>query len=426
MSNLRNVSRIRAEGVLDEFSYDIRYGGSDDGGRIRVIYAPNGRGKTNFIKAVSYLLTPSLESLQALIEVPIRRLTVEFEGGGSVGIDRQAAFAGSFTATANLPGETNEEHSLVIEPSDFAGRLYRRVWDERQDFNRYVEAATALTTGAALIGDDRLALSVDEMRENIRGDGAYSSPRRRGPGSVGRLLDRVERMLSQSAFAGLARETAAAGVYAQITRTTLAGSKNLTSASARGALESKIADLIRAGAAYEPYGLLSLRQLRDISSQLTDARQNSGQLPTLHRILNPYLDSVQDQVESLAPALQLIDTFVTGVNSFLDRKELRFSTSHGISLVGGSDGVQLQPDVLSSGERHLLYLMSHAILATADRPLLVIDEPELSLGIEWQRNLLPELLRCTASAGVQFLVASHSLQVMNAVPRRDIVLPGEG
>jgi predicted ATPase len=72
-----------------------------------------------------------------------------------------------------------------------------------------------------------------------------------------------------------------------------------------------------------------------------------------------------------------------------------------------------------------LLLMSHAILATAERPLLVIDEPELSLGIEWQRDLLPELLRCTASAEVQFLIASHSLQVMNAVPRQDIILPSE-
>jgi predicted ATPase len=71
-------------------------------------------------------------------------------------------------------------------------------------------------------------------------------------------------------------------------------------------------------------------------------------------------------------------------------------------------------------------LMSQAILATTDRPLVIIDEPELSLGIEWQRNLIPELLACTATAGVQFLVASHSLQVMNAVVRTDIIHPTEG
>lgn len=425
MTDQRNVVRIQAEGVLDEFSYDVEFAGAGDSGRMRVVYAPNGRGKTNFLRAVSYLLIPSIESLQALVEVPVRRMVIELEGGGSIGLERKTAFAGSYTLTARRTNDAVEPAAVLsIDPSDFAGRLYRRVWDEREDFSKYLSAVSEMSTSATLIGDDRLAPIPEDPRDTPRAEPGYGSPRRRGAGSVARLLERVERMLSQSAFAGLARETAAVGVYAQITRTTLAGTQNLNASEARAALEQQIQRLIEAGAGYEHYGLLSLRQLRDISTQLSSARQNNAQLPTLHRILKPYLDSVQDQVDSLAPALQLIDTFVTGVNRFLDRKQLRFSTSGGINLVG-TDSAKLQPDGLSSGERHLLYLMSHAILATSDRPLVVIDEPELSLGIEWQRDLLPELLRCTASAKVQFLVASHSLQVMSAVAREDIIQPSE-
>lgn len=423
MSEQASIASITAEGVLNEFSYAVPFDANADTGRMRVIYAPNGRGKTNFLRAVSALLTPSLESLQALIEIPIRKLQIDFEGGGSLGLERRDAFEGRFSVRATPSESANLKVELSIDPSDFAGRLYRRVWDEREDYAKYVSLAQKLSPSATLISDDRLSPVLDDTRESLRPDAALLSQRRRSVGTVNRLLERVERMFSQSAFTSLSRESSA-GVYAQITRTTLEGSETLSSSEARTALEYQISGLLDSAIGYETYGLFSLRQLRDISSQLTSARQNSAQLPMLHRILKPYLDNVQDQIDALATTLQLVDTFVSGVNKFLDRKELKFTTQHGISLVG-RDGTALQPESLSSGERHLLYLMSCSILSTVDRPLVVIDEPELSLGIEWQRDLLPELLRCTESSTVQFLVASHSLQVMNAVPHDEIIQPGE-
>ena len=422
MSEPSAVAHIQAEGVLAEFGYDVRFGAPDDAGRMRVIYAPNGRGKTNFLRAVNFTLNPSLDSLQALVEIPIKTLVIEFLSGATVTVTRESAFDGSFTATAT--DEEGSEVSVGVDPADFAGRLYRRAWDERSDYTRYSRMVAGFTRGGVLIGDDRLAPSIDDLREVARADQSYAAARRKAVGSVTRLLERVERMLTQSALASLSRESASTGVYAGITRTTLQGTENLTAASARRSLEKQIAALLRDGAGHEKYGLLSLRQVRDIRSQMNAVRANDRNLPTLHRILTPFLESLQDQATSLRPAQQLIDTFVTAVNKFLDRKVLRFSAATGIELYG-RDQTRLQPESLSSGERHLLFLLSHAILATVERPLLIIDEPELSLGLEWQRDLLEELLRCSASAGVQFLIASHSVQVMGGLASGEIIKPSE-
>ncbi|OII41030.1 hypothetical protein BIU99_04245 [Plantibacter sp. MMLR14_011] len=125
-------------------------------------------------------------------------------------------------------------------------------------------------------------------------------------------------------------------------------------------------------------------------------------------------------MENLQPAQRLIDTFVASVNGFLERKHLTFSMSDGIKLVG-RNGEDLDSDNLSSGEKHLLLLLSSAVLARSNGALMIIDEPELSLGLRWQRKLLSELLRCTEGSGVQFLVASHSTQIMADVP--DIIRP---
>lgn len=420
-SDLR-IRSIKADGVLNDFGYFVEFASASDDDRMRLIYAPNGRGKTNFLKAVSAVVQPSPESLQSLIEIPLAQLNIEFAAGGSIAVTRKKGVTGAFAATVRTP-DARTPCRITVDPTDFAGRLYRRVWDDRDDYNAYATAVSRLSSGAIFIGDDRLAPPSDDAREAGRVE-SPNYPARRRQRTVSRLLETVERMLTQSAFASLSREREQAGIYAQITRTTLQGSQSITATAARTQLETQIERLLRDGSPLEKYRLLSMRQVREISGQISNARSNHSQFPALHRILTPYFASLEQQIESLAPAQELIDTYVTSVNRFLDRKRLEFTASDGIRL-HGRDGRQLHPENLSSGERHLLLLLSNAILATAEGQLMIIDEPELSLGIEWQRDLLPELLRCSQSGAVQFLIASHSVQVMSSVDRSTIVRPSE-
>ncbi|MDR2256482.1 MAG: ATP-binding protein [Arthrobacter sp.] len=415
------IHSIKAKRVLGEFTYEIAFSSEPEDGRMRLIYAPNGRGKTNLLRAINAALSASTDALQTLIEIPFAELTVKFVSGGTISITRENDIIGSFKASAFSPMQ--EQIDIDVNSADFAGRLYRRALSERENFTAYIKLVADLSPGAVFIGDDRLASEFDESPQATQADRAHRQNERRR-GSVTGLLDAVERMLTQSALVSLSRDSEQTGIYEQLTKNTLSGTARLTTSEARSALEDQIELLLGDGIPLEQYQLLSMRQLRNISTQLHAARANDRQLPVLHQILKPYLDSLGDQIDSLAPAYELIDTYVKGVNKFLDRKELKFTASRGIILVG-RNGDPLHPDSLSSGERHLIILLSRAILATVTQPLLIIDEPELSLGIEWQRDLIPELLRCTASASIQFIVASHSVQVMGAVESADIVSPVE-
>ncbi|UYB36360.1 ATP-binding protein [Arthrobacter koreensis] len=422
--NDRAITKIEAQGVLGEFSYVVEYPTTSGPDRMRLIYAPNGRGKTNFLRAVSAALTPTPESLASLVEIPFASLRLDFANGGRIVINRDSNTVGPFTASASA-GINGEEFSVTVDPAELGGRMYRRVWENRADFYNYSQAVGELSPGAIFIGDDRLVpVLSDENVDGVRNEGNPYTTSRRRRGSVSTLLEAVERMLTQEALAALSNESEQTGIYAQITRTTLEGSDAILASEARAALEEQIGALLDLGKPLERYGLLSMRQVRVISDQISVARANARNLPAVHTILRPYLDSLHDQITALSPAQELIDTFVTSVNHFLDRKELQFTASRGIRLVG-RDGNNLHPESLSSGERHLLLLLSQAVLATGERRLVIVDEPELSLGIEWQRDLLPEMLQCSAPGNVQFLVASHSLQVMNAIELDSIVRPGE-
>ena len=43
----------------------------------------------------------------------------------------------------------------------------------------------------------------------------------------------------------------------------------------------------------------------------------------------------------------------------------------------------------------------------------MIDEPEISLNVKWQRELIQSLLEITEGANVQFIFASHSIELIS-------------
>jgi predicted ATP-binding protein involved in virulence len=42
----------------------------------------------------------------------------------------------------------------------------------------------------------------------------------------------------------------------------------------------------------------------------------------------------------------------------------------------------------------------------------MIDEPEISLNVKWQRQLVQSLLSITDGASIQFIFASHSMELL--------------
>jgi predicted ATP-dependent endonuclease of OLD family len=52
------------------------------------------------------------------------------------------------------------------------------------------------------------------------------------------------------------------------------------------------------------------------------------------------------------------------------------------------------------------------LVARENSRLFIIDEPEISLNVKWQRQLLDVLLACTSGTSLQFLVATHSIEMV--------------
>ena len=122
-------------------------------------------------------------------------------------------------------------------------------------------------------------------------------------------------------------------------------------------------------------------------------------------LLKPYVKSLEGRLDAVEPIYSLIDEFVRIINGFLRDKTVSFKQSEGFAIQNRL-GSQLRPADLSSGEQQLLLLFSYVLTAREMPSVFMIDEPEISLNIKWQRQLVQSLLDITTGS-YKFNLCSH-------------------
>jgi len=98
---------------------------------------------------------------------------------------------------------------------------------------------------------------------------------------------------------------------------------------------------------------------------------------------------------------------------FSGRKKIAFNDTS-VDVISNEKNIGIRS--LSSGEKHLLRILFEVI--NVEQSSLLIDEPEISLHIDWQRALVQTLRELNPRA--QLILASHSPEVMAEVPDANI------
>ncbi len=83
------------------------------------------------------------------------------------------------------------------------------------------------------------------------------------------------------------------------------------------------------------------------------------------------------------------------------------------SFYSEGSGRGLPMSQLSSGEQHLLLLYYQLLFEIEPDTLVMIDEPELSMNVVWQRNFLKDLQRIIELRKFDVLIATHSPQIIH-------------
>ena len=84
------------------------------------------------------------------------------------------------------------------------------------------------------------------------------------------------------------------------------------------------------------------------------------------------------------------------------------------------DGVEFGVNGLSDGEKQLLLKVFPLFMGGMEGRVILMDEPDCSLHPSWQTYLLPILRRCAEENDCQFLLATHSPQIISAAYQEEI------
>ncbi|TBN56296.1 hypothetical protein EYE40_02170 [Glaciihabitans arcticus] len=430
------VSNLSVTGVLGQYDHHLDLPGSGD---FAIVYGPNGVGKTKFLEAIDGLMR--LDTAQ-LTQLPFDRAHIVFDDGSHFSVSRSGKFS-------SLNVETIYELRFVLERR--GNRPIHWVTDDRgiAQFERFLRTETtwspiAGTTEWQDNADGEIADFVDLQRRFSSGrsltdakmarpmpDGLsdfsaelqshlietqrlrieeYSAGRDRAMGRNGRqrrpistivnYANRTKKLLSEalaenSKITQQLDRTFPNRMLGQEERPAINENEIRQKYDLQDRFRSRLAQIALIG--LEPELSLPKRKLSPFEIAMLDL----------------YLRDADRKLESFEELLARIELFEDIVNTRFLRKILHVNADDGLAVTSTEDGSTIDLDSLSSGEQHEIILMYGLLFNVKAGSLVLIDEPEISLHVSWQLSFVSDVARIAKLSGFQFIVATHSPQVIN-------------
>lgn len=148
------------------------------------------------------------------------------------------------------------------------------------------------------------------------------------------------------------------------------------------------------------------RELRDLVFRSNKNKDLKG---AASEALLVYRNALQNRRSYQERIFKNVDTYFEIVNFFLNEKQLSYSLDKNRRMprigLRFPDDTWSKIRVMSSGERQLLTML-YAVNRMSNNSIVLIDEPEISLHIDWQENLLEKMMEQLKDR--QIIVCTHS------------------
>jgi hypothetical protein len=133
------------------------------------------------------------------------------------------------------------------------------------------------------------------------------------------------------------------------------------------------------------------------------------------------LDEISSSIGAMEKQRETIMTPITAVQSLVQKLLRHSGIRFDARLNFGDAANAVNSGVLSAGEKQMLSFICYNGLYK--NTVFFVDEPELSLHVDWQRQLFPVLQNQKTSN--QFIVATHSPFIYSKYPDKEILLSSD-
>lgn len=413
----RSIKTIVVEKLFGLYDYTLTIPSTVED-NVFIIYGDNGTGKSTILRIAYHLL--SSETGQShktfLANSSFKYFLVEFSDGTKVSAERtdeNEDYLGEYTINyvgdeeirCAIPcGWHEETHTFRVSfsvSSSLSRRSFRRLLDKLKGINIY------------FISDNRNERQYDSL------DQRHRRPLPTDP--VAREMEQLQEwVIGQALEASKKGEEGIMDVYVKLLSKFGKRHKKKESVITLEDIYSEIGILEKRATSYAQIGFMPSTNYSDIKTCLSKVLKTNQSAAA--SILEPFLETQKNRLDALDYLFDTISYFCQSLNNYLYKKHVIYSVKEGFKFYQNSNEMPLFDNEkdeigvkkLSSGERQLLSLFIMVIRKSNVCPIIIIDEPEISLNIKWQRRLLETLNYFVRDSDAQFVVATHSFEILSS------------
>ncbi len=138
--------------------------------------------------------------------------------------------------------------------------------------------------------------------------------------------------------------------------------------------------------------ILSKERKDKLSKTIQKIKEQKDNIQDHDKVLCHYFLKLYESHKNLRLQETLIKDFVTVCSKYLQNKEMIYdSQNFDLVIKSKYNGDEIKLFQLSSGEKQIVSLFSHLYLLNKRNCLVLIDEPELSLSVKWQKMFLEDV-----------------------------------
>ena len=173
---------------------------------------------------------------------------------------------------------------------------------------------------------------------------------------------------------------------------------------------------------------LFFEKIEELFSEMANSKEDGINIAWL--INKSQIDRIQKLIEliegnnkKVQKNFELINKFIETMNHFLNDTGKSIEIDNiGALKIKKPNGDKVSIEALSSGERQLIVMFSHLIFKNESNPsgIFIIDEPELSLHIDWQKDFIRYATE--SNPNTQLILATHSPDIFIGNEKKTILI----
>lgn len=423
---------------------------------LMILYGDNGSGKTTILNLIFHLLSPQSGRghLNAIARVPFKSLKVNLSDNTCVSAERTGNPTG-FPIIFRIARQGAKATEYIFIPEDMRNAVIQEFMErelsrqkqgqdykKRQNWERFYKTSELISPFSFTGPDDdkhkkyisvlqeiNLKVYLMSTDRRIRCDSIaevaevrQSSDRARARDDIinqaratylTHALGQASRFINRQLISATDKGSKNTNdIYAELIGRIAAETTNSESGNITESINNSITKLGDLEIQNKNLASLGIAPALDFASMINSVGTSSiPSQPFLDKVLRPYIDSLNAQYAALNPIGDVLKTFLSLLNALFKFKSLSFSPKSGF-VINGFNGEPLEPEQLSSGEQQLLLIFCYLLVATEDQSIFMIDEPEISLNIKWQRELIDAMREINKNSKTQIIIATHSIELL--------------